>query len=82
MTGGLIDAKDIVFGHRNGAVVLDDVSLELQRGEILGILGPNGSGKTTFMKCLNRILTLRGRWFPPVRRWRPSLRRPYSRSTG
>ena len=30
----------------------DDISLELQRGEILGLLGENGAGKTTLMNIL------------------------------
>ena len=38
-------------------MVLNKVGLDLQPSEILGVLGPNGSGKTTFIKCLNKILT-------------------------
>jgi polar amino acid transport system ATP-binding protein len=33
--------------------VLTDVSFELSNGEILGIIGPSGGGKTTLLKCLN-----------------------------
>ncbi len=53
---GILEASDVVFAYRGGDVILQNVGLVLSRGEILGILGPNGSGKTTFMKCLNRLL--------------------------
>ena len=52
----MIAADDIRFSYGGDGIVLDGVGLELKRGEILGVLGPNGSGKTTFVKCLNRIL--------------------------
>ena len=54
---GLLSAKDVRFGYKQDTLILDGVGLDVRRGEILGILGPNGSGKTTFIKCLNRILT-------------------------
>ena len=57
MNGEALKATDVVFGYRNGEVILKNVGLTLRKGEILGILGPNGSGKTTFMRCLNRLLT-------------------------
>lgn len=37
---------------------VNDVSFKLKRGETLGIIGPNGSGKTTILKMLNGILAL------------------------
>ncbi len=36
---------------------LDGVSFTLESGKIVGLLGPNGSGKTTFIKILNGLLT-------------------------
>ena len=38
-------------------VALDHFSLEISEGEIFGLLGPNGSGKTTAMNCLLSLLT-------------------------
>ena len=35
--------------------VLRGVSLEVQRGQVLVIIGPSGSGKSTFLRCLNRL---------------------------
>lgn len=35
-----------------GIQALSKVSLKLNRGDILGIIGPNGSGKTTFINCI------------------------------
>lgn len=36
-------------------VAVDDVSFEVDRGEIFGIIGPNGSGKTTTVECLQGL---------------------------
>jgi ABC-type polar amino acid transport system ATPase subunit len=37
----------------NGQPVLKDISLDVEKGDVVAILGPSGSGKTTFLRCLN-----------------------------
>jgi len=40
-----------------GFTALDDVSFEVKEGEIVGLIGPNGSGKTTCFNCISGTLT-------------------------
>lgn len=40
-----------------GLVALNNINLTIESGKIIGLLGPNGSGKTTFIKILNGLLT-------------------------
>lgn len=47
--------NNISFAYKNNKMILDNISLEVKQGEVLGILGPNGTGKTTFLKCINNI---------------------------
>jgi ABC-2 type transport system ATP-binding protein len=41
----------------HGKYALEDVSLQIESGEIFGLLGPNGAGKTTLIRLINQILT-------------------------
>ncbi len=40
---------------RGGAVVLREVSLEVPAGELLVVIGPSGSGKSSLLRCVNRL---------------------------
>jgi branched-chain amino acid transport system ATP-binding protein len=47
-----IHGLSIQFG---GVVALDEVSFNHEQGQILGLIGPNGSGKTTVFNCITRV---------------------------
>jgi iron complex transport system ATP-binding protein len=51
----LISCKDLRFSYKK-VQVIDDVTLNFEKGHLYGIIGPNGSGKTTFLKLLSGIL--------------------------
>lgn len=40
----------------NGNIAVDNLSLEIKRGELFGLVGPDGSGKTTIMRLLTAIM--------------------------
>lgn len=53
----LLRAENLTKKYGGGTPALDDVSLEIPSGKIIGLLGPNGSGKTTFLKLAAGLLT-------------------------
>ena len=55
-TGSIaVDVRSISFSYRNSTPVLEDVSVELEAGANVAIVGETGSGKTTFAKLLCRL---------------------------
>jgi len=55
----VVEIKDLVKKYKEKTAV-DGLSLTVRQGEILGLLGPNGSGKTTTIDCLLSLLRYDG----------------------
>lgn len=50
----LFEVKDISFSY-NEEEIFSNISFSIEKGDVLCILGPNGTGKTTLIKCLNGL---------------------------
>ena len=51
----IVEINNLVKRYKD-LVAVDHLNLEIKEGEILGLLGPNGSGKTTTLNCLLALL--------------------------
>jgi len=54
IAGPMVHAQDV--HKRFGSLeVLKGVSLDIEKGEVVAVIGPSGSGKSTFLRCLNHL---------------------------
>jgi osmoprotectant transport system ATP-binding protein len=58
--GPVIEFRDVVYVLPNGQTLLRGLNLQVQRGQTLVLLGRSGSGKTTTLKLVNRLLNPSG----------------------
>ncbi len=63
MTGEISDAAVVIEGltvRRGHHLVFDDLSLQVPRGQVVGLLGPSGCGKTTLMRSVVGVQKIAG----------------------
>lgn len=52
----MIKIVDLEKRYANNFVALHGVNLEVQSGEVIGLIGPSGAGKSTLIRCINRLV--------------------------
>jgi phosphonate transport system ATP-binding protein len=53
----VIRVRDLSKRYPSGTVALDGVTLEVRAGEFVALIGSSGAGKSTFLRCLNGLVT-------------------------
>ena len=53
----MLSVENLAYHYKGRSAVLKDVTFNVNAGEFLAILGNNGVGKSTMLKCFNKILT-------------------------
>lgn len=51
----MIEVKHLMKSFENGGTPLKDVNAVIEDGDIIAVLGPSGTGKSTFLRCLNML---------------------------
>lgn len=52
----MIEFKQVTKQFKDGTIGVDNLSLKIEKGEIVSLIGPSGCGKTTTMKMINRLI--------------------------
>jgi len=56
----LLEINNVVKNYDGKNAVLDGVSLELHKGEVIVLIGPSGCGKSTLLRCINGLEEIQG----------------------
>lgn len=52
---GSVEARDVTFGYEEGKPVLENVSFKVEPGEMIGLVGRSGAGKSTIINLISRL---------------------------
>ena len=55
MSDKILEVKNLTKSYEKGKIVLNNISFSLKKGEVVVVVGHSGCGKSTFLKCLNRL---------------------------
>ena len=50
----LIEIRNLHKRYKEN-VVLDGINMKIEKGDVIGIIGPSGTGKSTLLRCLNQL---------------------------
>jgi len=53
--GSIIQVRNLSKTFENGVIALENVSIDIQKGSVFGIIGMSGAGKSTLVRCLNYL---------------------------
>lgn len=52
----LLDIRDLKKDYGNGQMILRGINMQIPKGQFVGLIGLSGAGKSTFLRCINRLV--------------------------
>lgn len=56
MMDSILKVTNLVKRYNGGTLALEDINLEVKKGEFIAVIGPSGAGKSTLLRSINRLI--------------------------